>query len=57
MEQKKNKDFDMISDSQVKQKIKEYTEDSNVIGIMLWGSRATGFGAPESSITIFKICL
>jgi hypothetical protein len=44
----KNQDIHLITDQQVKSKIEEYMLDQNVLGIMLWGSRATGFGAPDS---------
>lgn len=48
MKKANNKSLDIITDPQVKSKIEEYMQDSNVLGIMLWGSRATGFGASDS---------
>ena len=44
----KNRKLDLITNPQVKEKIEEYKQDPNVLGIMLWGSRATGFGASDS---------
>jgi len=43
-----NQTLDIITDPQVRTKIEEYIQDTNVLGIMLWGSRATGFGASDS---------
>ena len=44
----KNRKLELITNPQVKEKIEEYKQDPNVLGIMLWGSRATGFGASDS---------
>ncbi len=40
--------LNLITNPEVLDKIKEYMQDENVLGIMLWGSRATGFGESDS---------
>ena len=44
----RNQDKDLISNPQVREKIEDYKQNTSVLGIMLWGSRATGFGATDS---------
>ena len=44
----RNQLIDIITDPVAKSKIEEYVQDQNVLGVMLWGSRATGFGASDS---------
>ncbi len=39
---------DLITNTEVLTKIKEFMSKDYVLGIMLWGSRATGFGASDS---------
>jgi len=49
MKDKRNDQWmDLISNLDVSRKIKEYMQKEYVLGIMLWGSRATGFGAVDS---------
>jgi predicted nucleotidyltransferase len=38
----------LITEQKVREKIEEYMLDPNILGIMLWGSRATGFSSPDS---------
>ncbi|MHA2094346.1 MAG: nucleotidyltransferase domain-containing protein, partial [Candidatus Hodarchaeales archaeon] len=38
----------IITNPEVVDKIKEFMNNEDVLGIMLWGSRATGFGEPDS---------
>ena len=42
------KSIDEIKDPMVKNKLEELCKEPHVLGVMTWGSRATGFGAQES---------